>query len=330
MVDSVMPEVIAVSIALVAVVAELLHLRRIKQVKFLAFGPGGRPALWTWAAPVLRVLGLAISAWGFASLWFVVEAKVHSQNEIAENEYKHLVLIVDVSPSMHLKDAGPDGDKGRRKQASDVLESLFNRIPMRQFKISVIGVYSEAKMLLEDSKDHEVVRHIVETMPLWHAYKPGKTKLMSGIELAAKTASKWRPGSTYVLMMTDGDTVPTTGMPTLPSSIEEFLVVGVGDPNTGTFIDDHVSRQDVNTLRQVANRLRGIYHNGNNKHLTSKIVGRFNRQDDEDEKKTWTRREWSLIAVIVGSGIFAFVPIGLHYFGGILVAGVRRSPGKHR
>ena len=70
MVDSVMPEVIAVSIALVAVVAELLHLRRIKQVKFLAFGPGGRPALWTWAAPVLRVLGLAISAWGFASLWF--------------------------------------------------------------------------------------------------------------------------------------------------------------------------------------------------------------------------------------------------------------------
>ena len=321
----ILPEIVAAVVAFVAVIAEFIHARRVNRVKRLAFGPHGKPAIWTMSAPLLRIAGLALASWGFVSLWLVVEAQVHNKGTIAENEYKHLVLVVDVSPSMHLKDAGPEGDRSRRQRASDILESLFNRIPMRQFKITVIAVYTDAKMLLEDSKDHEVVRHIMEKMPMWHAYKPGKTKLMSGIEQAAKTAKPWNPGSAYILMLTDGDTVPTSGMPKLPASVRDFLVVGVGDPNTGTFIDGHQSRQDVNTLRQVANRLRGVYHNGNQKHLTSQIVGKFTNLDDEDESKPWTRREWSLLAVIVGSGLFAIVPILLHYFGtghqsGVIIA----------
>jgi len=254
----VLPEIIAACVALIACLAEVLHLRRIRKVRHLAFGDSGRPAVWTWSVPLIRTVGLALAAWGFASLWFVVEARVHNLNVIDESDMKHLVLLVDVSPSMHLEDAGPEGKKPRRHRASDVLESMFNRIPMRQFKITVIGVYTDAKMLLEDSHDHEVVRHIMERMPLWHAYKPGKTKLMSGINLAAKVAKPWNPGSTYVMMLTDGDSVPATGMPTMPASVREVIVVGVGDPNSGTFIDDHLSRQDVNSLRQVANRLRGV------------------------------------------------------------------------
>jgi Ca-activated chloride channel family protein len=253
----------------------------------------------------------------------VVEAQVHNKNEIPDNEYKHLVLLVDVSPSMHLKDAGPDGDRTRRQRASDVLESIFNRIPMSQFKITVIGVYTDAKMLLEDSKDHEVVRHIMEKMPMWHAYKPGKTKLMAGINEAAKVAKKWNPNSAFVLMLTDGDTVPTSGMPKLPASVSEFFVVGIGDSNSGSFIDGHQSRQDINTLRQIANRLRGSYHNGNQKHLTSQLVGKFIETKDDDNRGDWTRREWALLACLVGSAIFALVPILLHYFGTAYRAGTR-------
>lgn len=325
---AVLPEIIAAGVALIAFAAEFLHLRRIRRVRQLAFGPTGKPAAWSWSAPLLRITGIALAAWGFASLWLVVEARVHNLNEIDENDYKHLVLIVDVSPSMHLEDAGTDGNKKRRQQASDVLESLFNRIPMRQFKISVIAVYSDAKMLLEDSKDHEVVRHIMEKMPLWHAYKPGKTKLMSGIKLAAKVAKGWNPGSAFVLLLTDGDTVPASGMPKMPASVRDFVVVGVGDPNSGTFIDGHLSRQDVNTLRQVANRLRGTYHNGNQKHLTSQIVGKFTEMNEKDESRPWGRREWSLLAIIVGSSIFAVVPILLHYFGTGYRSGVAKTPEK--
>lgn len=318
-----MPELITVATALVAVVAEVFHLRRIRKVRNLAFGPTGQPASWTWAVPAMRVIGLSLACWGFLSLWLVVEARVHKTGVIEENEYKHLVLIVDVSPSMHLVDAGPEGNRSRRQRASDIVESLFNRIPMRQFKISFIAVYSDAKPLLENSKDHEVVRHIMEKMPMWHAFKSGKTNLMSGVSQAVKMAKPWRPKSTYVLMLTDGDTVPAQGMPTLPASIDEFLVVGVGDPNSGTFIHDHQSRQDVNTLRQLANRLRGVFHNGNQKHLTSQMVSRFSNSNNDNAVKKWTRREWALFAIVLGSSILAFVPILLHYFGTSFVGGTR-------
>ncbi len=321
-----LPEIMAASVAFISCLAELRHSQRIRKIRHLAFGPLGKTAWWTWLAPLMRVTGLSLAAWGFASLWLTVEAQVHNQDTIPENEYKHLVLIVDVSPSMRLADAGPDGDLSRRQRASDVLESLFNRIPMRQFKISVIAVYTDAKMLLEDSQDHEVVRHIMEKMPLWHAYKSGKTNLMSGIQQATRTAKPWNPGSTYLLMLTDGDTVPATGMPKLPASVRDFLVVGVGDPNSGTFIDGHQSRQDVNTLRQMANRLRGTYHNGNQKHLTSQIVEQFTEVNDQDAMRAWTRREWALLAVAVGSTCFAIVPILLHYFGTGFRAGVTHRP----
>ncbi len=320
----ILPEIIAVSVALLAVTGELFHLRRVAKVKRLAFGPSGRPAFWTWLTPALRTIGLAAACWGFASLWLVVEERVHNKETIAENEYKHLVLVVDISPSMHnIVDAGPNGDRSRRQRASDVLESLFNRIPMRQFKISVIAVYSDAKMMVVDSKDHEVVRHIVEKMPLWHAFSPGKTRLMQGIRQAARLAKPWRPDSAYVLMLTDGDTVPSKGMPKMPASVKDFIVVGIGDSNTGTFIADHLSRQDVSTLRQVANRLRGTYHNGNEKHLTSGMVEKFVEAQEEDTDKPWTRREWSLLAILAGSSIFAFLPMLLHYFGTNFRSGVR-------
>lgn len=319
----ILPELITVAVALIVAFAEWWHWRRISRVKRLAFGPHGKPRLWTYAAPVLRTAGVAAACWGFLSLMLVVQARVHNQNEIPENEYKHLVLVVDVSPSMHLEDAGPDGKRTRRQRASDILESIFNRIPMRQFKITVIGVYTDAKVLLKDSKDHEVVRHIMEKMPMWHAYKAGKTKLMTGINEAAKVAKGWNPGTAYVLMLTDGDTVPTTGMPKLPASISEFFVIGVGDANSGSFIDGHQSRQDISTLRQVANRLRGSYHNGNQKHLTSQLVNKFTQSKDEENSAEWSRREWALLAVVLGAGVFAVLPILLHYFGSGYVAGTK-------
>ena len=319
----ILPELIVAGIALVAVIAEAIHWRRINRIRRLAFGPKERPAVWVYMTPFLRVLALSVASWGFLSLLLVVEARVHNTGEIPEEDYKHMVLVVDVSPSMHLEDAGTDGKRTRRQRASDVLESLFNRIPMRQFKVTVIAVYSDAKILLEDSKDHEVVRHIMEKMPMWHAYKPGKTKLMDGINEAARVAKPWNPGSTYVLMLTDGDTVPTTGMPKMPASVSEFLIVGVGNSSTGTFIDGHQSRQDMNTLRQIANRLRGTYHNGNQKHLTSQIVSQFTRVDEDDRKNRWTRREWALLAVIVGSALFSILPLFLHYFGTSYRAGAQ-------
>lgn len=318
---TILPEILAAAVILVSIIAEWLHLSRIRRIRHLTFGASGKLSVWVYLASLIRVTSLGAATWGFASLLFVVEADVHNSGKIEEHEYKHLVLVVDVSPSMRLTDAGNEGKLTRRQRASDVLESMFNRIPMRQFKISVIAVYSEAKMLLEDSKDHEVVRHIMEHMPLYHAFKPGKTNLISGVEQAAKLAKGWPPESAFVIVLTDGDSLPAKGMPKMPASVAEVVVVGLGDPNSGSFIDGHLSRQDVNTLRQMANRLRGIYHNGNEKHLSSSLVQEFTKANETDEFRPWRRREWALYAAFLGSTLFAIIPMLLHYFGSNYRAG---------
>ena len=321
MVDS-LPELLTLAIALIAVVAEFRHWRKIGRVNRLAFGPLSRPAAWVSAGSLLRIVGLSAACWGFLSLVLVVQAEVHDENSISDSDYKHIVLVIDVSPSMHLEDAGPEGELSRRMRASEIVESVFNRIPMRQFKVTIIGVYSDAKMLVQDSTDFEVVRHIMEDMPMWHAFKAGKTELLSGIELAAKAAKNWPRHSSYLLMLTDGDTVPATGMPKLPPSIKETFIVGVGDTSSGTFIADHQSRQDTSTLRQIANRLRGVYHDGNEHHLSTQLVNRFVHSEGDAKAKAWTRREWSLAAALLGSLLYASIPVLLHYFGTRYRAGV--------
>ena len=319
-----LPEIIAAIIAALAVLGEWMHSRRIKRVKLLAFGPKEKPALWVKAVPALRVLSLALACWGFASLFFAVEAQVHNKQGIPESEMKHLILVVDVSPSMQLKDAGPEGEISRRQRASDLLESLFSRVPMRQFKLSFIAVYTEAKPLLQDSRDYEVVRHIMEEMPVLHGFKPGKTKLIDGIKAAAKMAKPWNPRSAHVLIMTDGDTVPDRGMPEMPVSVRDIVVVGLGDDRAGTFIDGHQSRQDAGTLRQIANRLRGVYYDGNVKQLPSDIADRFASPVGSKSTLIWHRREWALLAAVVGSFVYAILPLLLHYFGTFFVAGVKK------
>ena len=320
-----LPEIIAAIVAAIAALGEWLHWRRIQSVKQLAFGPSGKPALWVKAVPLLRVLSLAIACWGFSSLYFIVKAQVHNKQGIPDSEMKHLVLVVDVSPSMYLEDAGPEGKLTRRQRASDLLESLFNRVPMRQFKLSFIAVYTDAKPLLQDSRDYEVVRHIMEEMPVLHGFQPGETKLIEGIKAAAKMAKPWNPKSAHVLIMTDGDTIPDRGMPEMPASVRDVVVVGLGDNRTGTFINGRQSRQGAATLRQIANRLRGVYHDGNTKQLPGDIADRFASPVGNNASSVWNRREWSLLAAVIGSFVYAIIPLLLHYFGTFFVAGVKRA-----
>jgi len=316
-----LPEILALSAVAMTVLAEWRHGHRVRRIRHLAFGPQATPAMWTHVVPAARVLAVGAVCWGLASLLWVVAARVHDPGRVAEGDYQHLVLVVDVSPSMTLIDSGPDGNRQRRQRVSDVVESIFSRIPLSKFKISFIAVYTDAKPILEDSLDHEVVRHILEKMPMWHAFKPGETRLISGIEMAAKMAKPWNPGSAHIILLTDGDTVPATGMPKMPASVASFLVVGVGDPNSGRFIDGHLSRQDVNTLRHVANRLGGKYHNCNEKQVPTHAVTNLIEPGRAKEQEEGTQREWALLAIVIGSAILASMPVLLHYFGTSFQAG---------
>lgn len=325
-------EVLAGVAALLVAVGELLHARRCRRVAHLVFGPRARPAPWARLAPALRTAASAALAWGLLTLLWV-EPRIHQSESQDDQEPQHLVLVLDVSPSMTLEDAGPDKTITRRDRARELVDSLFSRVSIGRYKISVVAVYNGAKPVVVDTEDREVVTNILADLPMHFAFRPGETKLLSGIETAAEIARTWEAKSTLLVLVSDGDTVPPTGMPALPPSIHSVLVVGVGDPLAGSFIDGRQSRQDVSALRQIALRLGGHFHNGNAKHLSSATIRAVSEAAGRTEVEQLTRREYALICVAIGAALLALLPLLLHYAGTGWTPGARHiatDPTSHR
>lgn len=315
----------AAGAAVLAAAAELLHFLRVLRAAPLAFGPR-RTLLWlAVASPVLRTAALAAVAYGLTAL-YLLPPKSHRTDVTPQkdSEYRHLVLVLDVSPSMRLEDAGPTGKQKRSERAADLIQSFFERVTAEQYKTTVIAVYTGAKPVVKDTADREVVRNILTELPMAHAFKPGETDIFSGLEEAAKLARPWAPGTAVMMVVTDGDTVPATGMPKMPPSIgNNVVIVGVGNPTVGRPIAGHSSRQDVSTLRQTAARLGGSYHDGNDKQLSTDLVSSLDRHATPPAKDRWKEREYALLAVGVGSTVLALLPVLL------TLVGTGWTPGRH-
>src|SRR5438477_9357914 len=120
-------ELVAILVACAALflmsAAEALHWPRVQRVAGLAFGPSRRPAFWARLAPFLRVFATTAVTWGLVTL-LLLPPKVHKSGEIAESDYKNLLIVYDASPSMRLVDAGPTLQQSRRQRAADLLKSF--------------------------------------------------------------------------------------------------------------------------------------------------------------------------------------------------------------
>ncbi|MFT4514525.1 MAG: Ca-activated chloride channel family protein [Planctomycetota bacterium] len=314
---------ITLGVFVAALLGEALHGTRVRRVRNLVFGPLGRPSRWVMAVPMLRVLASTGLAWSLATL-LTVDPMVHSSEEIADEDWRHLVLVYDVSPSMYLKDAGASGNLTRHERSRELIESLFDRVQIGKFKVSVVATYNGAKPVVTDTKDIEVVRHMLSEVDMQWAFKVGKTKLFDGIEEAAKLGKDWRVNSALLVIVSDGDTVPAAGMPELPPSFGGTLVVGVGDHLAGSFIAGQQSRQDESALRQLANRLGGEFHNGNRRQVPSDMLS---AAAEDSRKPLFARlslREYALLAMLLSAGMLGALPLLLHYFGTRWRPGVQR------
>jgi Ca-activated chloride channel family protein len=212
---------------------------------------------------------------------------------------------------MQLTDAGVGRQQRRAHRASEVLMSVLSRIALDQVRISVVAFYNGAKPVVVDTYDLEVVRNIINDLPLDYAFDIGKTKLFDGVREAANLARPWPAGSTTLMIVSDGDTVPDTGMPELPAAIGQVVVIGVGDSGAGTYIDGHQSRQDAVTLRQLSQRLRGAYHDANQRHLASAQLEALARLMPLRDTAKKGRREAALTAVTLGGAALALLPVAL-------------------
>jgi len=317
---------IALATAIVTAAVEVVHFLRVRKVMpLLPTVPRAVP----FVAATVRIISLGALAWSLATL-FNLEPKAHRAKleTIEVEEREHILLVLDVSPSMRLQDAGEAGDDSRTHRASALIKSLLKRVSDEKIHFSVIATYTSAKPVVQESRDREVLLNILDDLPMHWAFESGKTRLFDGLEEAAKIAKEWRNNCATLVVISDGDTVPPTGMPRMPPSVGGVLVVGVGDPTKGSFIDGRQSRQDVSTLREIANRLGGEYHDGNIKHVptaTLRALGSL-RMNAEDEELTI--REYALITIAASSFLLASLPFFLYltiHFTGRAVAAPSKS-----
>ena len=308
--SNMIPELIGLGVFGLVALAEWLHTRRSRRISILAFGPAGKARHWTRLVPASRALACALLAWGLVNLYWL-DSRVLKPNPVPEGAYRHLLIALDVSPSMQLKDAGPGGDQTRAQRASQILTSVLERCALDQMRVSIVAFYSGAKPVVVDTFDLEVVKNILNDLPLDVAFDIGKTLIIDGIKESFELAKSWKKGSTTLILVSDGDTVGDTGMPPLPASIGQVLVVGVGDARSGKYIDGHQSRQDAWTLRQIAARLRGAYHDGNVKHLPSTQLAALSKVLPLQDTAQKGRRELSILAVATGATALAGLPVAL-------------------
>lgn len=312
-------------VIILAGAAEAWHLARTQRVAHLAFGPTARPRLWAMFSPVVRVVCLGGLTWSLITL-LLLEPKVHQNAEdIPEKELRHLLILLDVSPSMRLVDAGPEHKISRRKRAKELVESFFSRVAVRQYLVTVVAFYNGAIPVVEKTRDQEVVRNILDDLPLEYAFRTGGTDLFKGLEEAAKIAHPWQPRSGTLVVITDGDSVPATGMPKMPASIASVMVLGVGDPREGKFINGRNSRQEASTLRQIAARLGGVYHDGNEKHISSDIIRGITQAGSAASLDRLSLREYALLIAAVCGTLLALLPLALQHLGTRWTPGVRRD-----
>ena len=292
---------IALGVLLLVALAEWLHLRRIRRIAHLAFGTSGRPRRWTVIAPYARSIGAALCAWGLVVL-LVQKAEVVERRPESEAS-KHLLVCLDASPSMYVEDAGPSRDQKRAVWAGEVIQAILDRIDTETTRVTVFAIYTDSMPVVEETFDLNVVRNLLDGLPLHAAFRPGPTNLGEGVTAAMEYARRWEPGTATLLVVSDGDSDGMARVRFVPAAIADTIVVGVGDPVRPTMIAGHRSTQDASTLKSIASQARGVYHQGNTKHLPSAVLDSLSMIQPR-------------VSDVIGLREVAFIAVGI---GGVMV-----------
>jgi Ca-activated chloride channel family protein len=321
------PLLSALGVLLLVSLAEWLHARRIRAAARLAFGPSGAARGWTEVVPFLRVASLAAFTWGVATLLLMkLQAPDDAKaKERRDAEATRLVFVADLSPSMFLQDAGPEGTQTRQARMREVVEGILQRVS-GNLRFGVIGFYTEALPVVMEARDPELVRNVFNGLPLTYAMPIGQTDLGKAVNAALELVTEFPKDSTRMIIFTDGDSVSLAPINPRPKAVKELLILGLGNPHKGTFIDGHQSRQEGEVLQRLATSLLGTYEDVNTKHLATTALGDL-VVPLALPRRGLTLAQWAVLAMAVGAAVNALIPLALEFFGSDWKVGVseRRS-----
>lgn len=305
-----------------SLLAEWLQLHRVKRVTRLVFGPKGKlPPLYGFVS-FLRITGLTLMAAGMTFLagWLGhYEPKTGGDGTQTVRHPHHVVFVLDVSPSMLFSaDAGPDKKEIRLRRAEVLYRSVINRLRTEGALYSVIAFWKDAKVVVKDTPDINILDNIFDGLPLTYAMNSGgeKTSLPAALDCAAKLAKGWEAESGTLIFLTDGDVLPEKGLAQMPPAYQNVLIFGVGDPVKGCFIDDHYSRQARSSLNDLASRYGGIYFNANELLPGSEFFSGVKAIEGRKAEGRFNLRSAAIGALSTGALFFALSPLILSLFAG--------------
>lgn len=319
--ETTIPILVALAVAGVTGLGEFWHARRSNELSRLAFGPSAAPRPWTRLAPGFRLAACTLLAWGLSLLALAEPELLGStasddpQQETDPADIQRVLLVLDVSPSMNAEDAGPEQTMRRRDRVMQVVEGVLARIALSRTKFSVVVFFTSARPVVVDATDTQVVRNILDNLPLVWSFEPGETRLVEGLITAGELARDWPPDSTTMFLCTDGDTVDFDQVPELPRSIRDVQILAVGDPLRGTRVGAHESRQQAAILKRLAVELRGDYYNVNRRHLPTKALADLARAPPPPADEGLQIKDLARIAVGLGALILVLLPVALQYGG---------------
>src|SRR5206468_745586 len=105
-------------------------------------------------APPLRVVAVGAAMWGLLTL-LQTGGESREPAGLGERSTHHVVIALDVSPSMNLVDAGPQGTQSRADRARDALRAVLARLDTRRARVSIVAFYTTARPVVIDTFDPE-------------------------------------------------------------------------------------------------------------------------------------------------------------------------------
>lgn len=302
----------ALGVFVFVALAEWLHARRIRVTEKLAFGPAGVRA-WTRWVWLMRSVSVAAFTWGLITIIVLKVGNRDDSKAKKDREATRLVFVGDLSPSMYLKDAGPDGTQTRQERMHDVVDAILQRVS-GNLRFGMIAFYTDSLQVIENARDPELVRNVFNGLPLFYAMPEGQTDLGKAVNDTLAQVADYPEESTRMIILTDGDSVSLVPIAPRPKSVKDVMVLGLGHPTKGSYIDGHQSRQEGDTLRRLALDLGGRYTDVNTQHLSTAALGDL-VVPLPPLRRGLDLEELAALAMAIGALIHALLPLVLERFG---------------